>query len=410
MYAQSGGLVAFDEHGDSLATFPNVGGAGLAPSLADLDGDGATEVAAGTAPADSNVYTYDAGAGTWSAGLVRWPTPRGDMGRTASHAVGTPPPLLADRIRPARVMDLVARAYDSTSVNGSFHVTGDDSLSGNAALVEMRRAVVPLDDQNFDTGTLVGTYPAGPAGTLMQFAESPLPKGSTWWYALRVFDKEGNGSGVSNSDSVSLPGLAAITSLHTVAVTETTVTLAWTVVGSPTGSAPAGYKVSGSTAPLDASNVDAAPLQLTTVGSHAVGQAETTLVAPLTPGRRWRFAVRGVFSGSTATISNIAEAVTPVGGALTGHGGMAVAARPQPAATSVTIDWQGDASGTVPQYLVVYDLSGRERRRIPLGTDPGGSYNWDGRDGESRLLPAGLYFVRLVSGARHAGSRVVFVR
>jgi hypothetical protein len=120
--------------------------------------------------------------------------------------------------------------------------------------------------------------------------------------------------------------------------------------------------------------------------------------------------VRGVFPGSTTAISNVAEAVTPVGGALTGHSGMAVAARPQPAATSVTLDWQGDASGTVPQYLVVYDLSGRERRRIPLGTDPGGSYNWDGRDGESRLLPAGLYFVRLVSGARHAGSRVVFVR
>jgi len=109
-------------------------------------------------------------------------------------------------------------------------------------------------------------------------------------------------------------------------------------------------------------------------------------------------------------ISNVTEAVTPVGGALTGHSGMAVACRPQPAATSVTIDWQGDDSGAVPQWLVVYDLTGRERHRIALGTEPGGSYNWDGRDGESRLLPAGLYFLRLVSGSRHADSRVVFVR
>jgi len=55
-------------------------------------------------------------------------------------------------------------------------------------------------------------------------------------------------------------------------------------------------------------------------------------------------------------------------------------------------------------------LNGRERRRIALGTEPGGSYNWDGRDGESRLLPAGLYFLRLVAGAHHAETRVVFVR
>jgi hypothetical protein len=99
-----------------------------------------------------------------------------------------------------------------------------------------------------------------------------------------------------------------------------------------------------------------------------------------------------------------------VGGALTGHAGMAVATRPQPATGPVIVDWQGDASGTVPQWLVVYDVNGRERRRIALGSEPGGSYNWDGRDGESRLLPAGLYFIRLVCGARHAGSRVVFVR
>jgi hypothetical protein len=410
MYGQAGGLVAFDEHGDSLMTFPKPGGAGQSPSLADLDGDGATEVAAGTAPADSNVYTYDAGDGTWSAGLAHWPTPRGDLGRTASHAAGAPPALIVDRIRPARVTDLLATAFDATSTNVTFTMTGDDSLSGGPVRAELRRAPVRIDDQNFGTAALADTVSAMP-GTAIRVHDSPLPTNSTWWYAVRVFDKEGNFSAVSNSDSASLagPAVAGITDLKTIAVTESTATLAWTVVGN-LGSAPIGYSVSGSTAPLDSSNVDGAPLQLRLVGSNPLGQAETTLVAPLTPGRRWRFTVRPLFPGSQATISNIAEAVTPVGGALKGHAGMAVAARPQPSATTVTLDWQGDASGTVQQYLVVYDVNGRERRRIALGTEPGGSYNWDGRDGESRLLPAGLYFVRLVSGARHAGSRVVFVR
>jgi len=280
--------------------------------------------------------------------------------------------------------------------------------------VDIRRASFPLNEQNFDQGLFVGLgSPLGPPGTLVTY-DLPLPPGGiTWWFALRVRDEAGNLSAVSNSDSVTLPTPppTSIHDLRVLAVTDTTATLTWTVVGNSLGSQPVAHRISGSTAPLDSSNVDAAPLQRTTFSDLPVGRADTVLVAPLTPGRRWRFAVRGLFlTGDTTAISNIAEAVTPVGGALAGHSGMAVAARPQPAATSVTIDWQGDASGTVQQYLVVYDISGRERRRIPLGSEPGGSYNWDGRDGESRLLPAGLYFIRLVSGARHAGSRVVFVR
>jgi len=415
MYMQSGGLVAFDELGDSVRAFPKPGNAGLFPSLADLDGDGATEIAAGASFADSNVYTYDAGAGTWSASLAGWPTPRGDMARTASHALGTPKPSLIDAIRPARVTDLEVDALTDSTAHLSFHMTGDDSLSGQAVNVVIHRAGFPLDDQNFDQGVPEGLgSPLGPPGTLVAFDVPLRPKGSTWWFALRVRDEAGNQSGVSNSDSVSLPSLApaAIHDLRVLAVTETTAVLAWTATGEQGLSGrPLAYRISGSTAPLDSANVDAAPLQLDRPATKDPGQPETTFVAQLVPGRRWRFAVRGVdHVQNVGQLSNIAEAVTPVGGALTGHTGLAVAARPQPATGAVTIDWQGDDSGTVQQVLVVYDVTGRERRRIALGNEPGGSYNWDGRDGESRLLPAGLYFIRLVSGARHAGSRVVFVR
>ena len=139
MYMQSGGLVAFDERGDSVLAFPKPGNAGLFPSLADLDGDGATEVAAGVAFADSNVYTYDAGADTWSGSLAGWPTPRGDMGRTASHGFGTPNPIFIDRIRPARVMDLEVHALTDSTAHLSFRMTGDDSLTGQAANVVIHR-------------------------------------------------------------------------------------------------------------------------------------------------------------------------------------------------------------------------------------------------------------------------------
>jgi hypothetical protein len=221
-------------------------------------------------------------------------------------------------------------------------------------------------------------------------------------------------SAVSLPDSAALPGLApaAIADVRAVSVAETTVVLTWTATGDDGDQGrPFAYQISGSTQPLDASNVDAAPLQLRRPAFRDAGLPETTLVVPLTPGRRWRFAVRGIDRTQTyGPISNVLEVFTPVGGALRGRVGIALAPRPMPATGDVTVDWQGDGSATGPQWLVVYDLSGRERRRIPLGGEPGGSYTWNGRDGDQRLLPAGLYFLRLLSGARHADSRVVFIR
>jgi flagellar hook assembly protein FlgD len=99
-----------------------------------------------------------------------------------------------------------------------------------------------------------------------------------------------------------------------------------------------------------------------------------------------------------------------MGGAIAGRVGLTLGARPLPAAGEVTVDWQGDPSGTVEQWLEVHDLAGRLRRRIVVGREPGGAWQWNGRDEEGVLVPAGLYFVRLVSGSRHATSRVVFVR
>ena len=413
-FFQSAGLAVLDASAQPLRSFPKPGGAGQAPSLDDIDGDGATEIAAGTALADSNAYTYDAGAGTWSAPLAHWPTPRGDFARTASHATGTPPPFIIDRVRPAAVADLEAQALTTTSLMVRWTGSGDDSLAGRPDHVLLRRATYPLDEQNFNTGIFVATGSPSAAGAPDSVGIVGLPEGSTWWFAMRVFDRVGNVSAVSNGDSAMLPGLAPapISDLRVLAVAESTVVLAWTATGDD-GSVgrPQSYRIAGSPGPLDDANFDQAPVQIRRPAFVDAGGGETLAVFRLTPGRRWRFAVRAVDRANTeSALSNVAEAITPVGGALAGRAGVALAPRPMPATAAVTVDWQGDPSAVGPQWLLVYDLSGRELHRIGLGGEPGGSYNWDGRDGEHRLLPAGLYFLRLVSGARHADSRVVFVR
>ena len=142
------------------------------------------------------------------------------------------------------------------------------------------------------------------------------------------------------------------------------------------------------------------------------GGAETVPAPGLTRGRRWYFALRAVnAAGTVSAISNVAEVLVPIGGALRGHAGMGIAARQRPSRSPVAIDWEGaDDGGASPQEIALHDLAGRLLRRVRLGAEPGGSWTWDGRDGESRLLPAGLYLVRLTSGGRHAEARVVLLR
>jgi hypothetical protein len=60
--------------------------------------------------------------------------------------------------------------------------------------------------------------------------------------------------------------------------------------------------------------------------------------------------------------------------------------------------------------LDLLDLGGRLVKRAQLGGDPGGSWQWDGRDADGRAVPAGLYFARLVSGGSRSEARVVLIR
>ena len=414
VYFTTAGLVARDDSAQAVPGWPKPGGAGALPSLAELDGDGATEIAAGAAVADSNVYTYDAGPGTWNAALAAWPTARGDFARTASHAAGAPGPPVLDRIRPAPVADLTASAVTTTSVQVRWTVSGDDSLAGRAAAVRLHMATFPLNASNFDLGTPVATPPPDSAGTVDSVSVAGLVEGGLYWFALRVEDRAGNLSALSNVDTVETPALspAAITDLKALQVTGSSVLLGWTATGGDGRvGRPATYQVAGSPAPIDSANFAAAPRLLGKAPSVDAGAPESLLVQNLSPGQRWRFRLVAVNSaGRSSPLSNQVTVITPVGGALRGRAGIALAPRPQPARPPVQLDWQGDPDVEgVRQLVLVHDLAGRLVRAFDVGTQPGGVLAWDGRDAEGRRVPAGLYFVRIVSGPRHADARVILL-
>ena len=61
-----------------------------------------------------------------------------------------------------------------------------------------------------------------------------------------------------------------------------------------------------------------------------------------------------------------------------------------------------------PATLAIYDVSGRLVRRIT--GDLGAGFVWDGRDGEGRPVPAGVYVHRVATRERILHGRSLLVR
>ena len=61
---------------------------------------------------------------------------------------------------------------------------------------------------------------------------------------------------------------------------------------------------------------------------------------------------------------------------------------------------------------MIHDVTGREVRRLVDGERDAGEtrVTWDGRDGTGRLVPAGVFLVRLDAGDRVERTTVVRLR
>jgi hypothetical protein len=76
---------------------------------------------------------------------------------------------------------------------------GDDSLTGTAALYDLRCSPLPITSLNFVTTTYVpGLPPPSKAGTLESFTVTGLVPNTVYYFAIRTADASGNWSGMSN--------------------------------------------------------------------------------------------------------------------------------------------------------------------------------------------------------------------
>jgi len=243
------------------------------------------------------------------------------------------------------------------------------------------------------------------AGTPERFPFQAASLGTRFFLAIRAKDAAGNIGAGSNVAPITTPGSSglAVNTLALRSAGDSTLTLQW--------SAPPGvwyYDLRGSTTPMDAGSYFTAPLRIDVLAAGA--PIDTAKISSLEPGSTWWFALRPIdLTGNAGPVSNVMSAGVPVGGALHGKSGVALAVRGQPARIPAWFDWQGGGAG-IRSAIDLYDLSGRHVRTIELpGGRFGGTMEWNGRDDDQRLVPAGLYFARLTCGSIHAQARVVLL-
>jgi len=87
-----------------------------------------------------------------------------------------------------------------------------------------------------------------------------------------------------------------------------------------------------------------------------------------------------------------------------------LAVAPNPFNPATVLTFEAAASG--PVRVTVHDLRGRLVRTLVDGTLAAGPHavRWDGRDGDGRPSPAGVYLARVESGERRAATKLVMVK
>jgi hypothetical protein len=198
------------------------------------------------------------------------------------------------------------------------------------------------------------------------------------------------------------------------AATNSLVNLTWTapgddgVVGRATR-----YDLRYSTSPITATNFALATPALGLPTPAPAGTIEHYSIGGLNSGATYYFAIKTVDdAGNWSAMSNVVTRQAPVTGvdsdpqlelALS-------AAWPSPAMSSTRLAYALPEAG--PAEVEVFDVSGREVRRIADGWLPAGrgEFVWDLRDGSGRAVRTGMYMVRARLGGRDWSRRVLVVR
>ncbi|UCH83338.1 MAG: S8 family serine peptidase, partial [Candidatus Latescibacterota bacterium] len=104
-----------------------------------------------------------------------------------------------DSRAPETVSDLTATPTGPTAVSLTWTASGDDGASGTAKRNDIRFSLQPIDASNFSSARrLFDLLPPKPAGSTESHTLTGLDYGTTYYFAMRVYDAHGNASPLSN--------------------------------------------------------------------------------------------------------------------------------------------------------------------------------------------------------------------
>ncbi len=225
-------------------------------------------------------------------------------------------------VPPAAVTDLSAPAgsISKTSVQIAWTATGEDGTNGTASSYDLRYSTSPIVDMTaFGAATPVTGLPAPQgSGTAEQVTVSGLTAGSTYNFALVVYDAANQASGLSNVVSVqtlvdSVP--AAVTDLMACSscITRESLQLNWTATGEDgTIGMATSYDLRYSTGEItDMASFNAATPVTGVSSPQPAGSTEAFTLTGLTAGTTYNFALVVYDAiGQASPLSNVAVATT----------------------------------------------------------------------------------------------------
>jgi len=375
-------LRAYTPAGTVLWTRALGGDAAADPALGDVDGDGIDDIVVPLANPDA-VAAFD----TTGSPLAGWPV--------ALTALATGPAVIRATSGRAVVFapaggKLFAFAGDGTRVDG-WPKAGP---AGNATSWVAR--VGAVDERLL----------AGGADSLLYFYTPP--RGLAAADAVRSWaSPRGTLARAASRFDVPDAGVyddvpSVVTSVTVEATGATFVTLGWSATGDDGyRGRPKEYAISYTGGLGDPPPI----IQLVVPATVDAGGHERATITGLAPSTQYQFSVIARdAAGLESTPSNFVLASTSAPAAA-----VSLRALAQPTRLPVTFEWR--ANGVPGQRIEVYDVTGRLRRRIELGSGTSGSLTWDGVDGTGRVLESGLYFARLRGGGLHDPTgRIVLVK
>ena len=223
----------------------------------------------------------------------------------------------AENLPPGVIADLVLSNATPGSLTLTWTAPGDDGTSGTASEYDVRYALSPITEADWDAASRFSDVPppqsAGSSETLIVTGLEP---NTNYYFAIKTADEVPNWSGLSNvpaattANEVTAPSLIADLTLSN--PTESTLTLNWTAPGddSTVGTA-AQYEIRYSTSMINQANWAAAAPVTGVPAPQPAGTAETIVVGGLQPSTVYYFAIRTADEvPNWSGLSNVANAQT----------------------------------------------------------------------------------------------------